>query len=156
MNCTRENCAADDLRQRRHRQRLGQARDSLDQAMAVGQQAQQDAFDEPVLPDDDPLDLEEGILEQSGVFGAGHGVLLIRAVQYRAGSTVGSVGCGHGQLLRVSEGSGLRVLVAGHPVGPSVSVTLAACATPVWSVQRTVHACRRGACRRAPTSRRPA
>ena len=65
--------AADDLRQRRHGERLGQPGDALDQAVAVGQQAQQHPLDEPVLADDDALDLEERVLEQRGVLGAGDG-----------------------------------------------------------------------------------
>ena len=71
MNWIARELAADDLRQRRHGQRLGQAGDALDQAVAVGEQAEHDPLDEPVLADDDALDLEERVLEQRGVLGAG-------------------------------------------------------------------------------------
>ena len=62
--------AAHDLRQRRHGQRLGQAGHALDQAVAVGEQAQHDPLDQAVLADDDALDLEQRVLEQRCVLGA--------------------------------------------------------------------------------------
>ena len=42
---------------------------SLDEAVAPGQQADEGPLDHPVLAHDDPLDLEQGILEDCGVGG---------------------------------------------------------------------------------------
>src|SRR5690606_9634804 len=50
-----------------HRQRLGHAGHAFQQDVPLGQQADQHAFDEPVLADYDPLDLEDGALQQLGV-----------------------------------------------------------------------------------------
>ena len=65
--------AAHGLRHRRHGQRLGQAGKALDQAVAVGEQADHDPLDEEVLTHDDLLDLEQGIGEQRRVIGARDG-----------------------------------------------------------------------------------
>ena len=43
-----------------HGQRLGHTGHTLEQHVALGQQADQHALDELVLADDDPLDLEDG------------------------------------------------------------------------------------------------
>ena len=58
--------AADDLGHGRHGEGLGQPGDALDQAVAAGQQADEGPLDHAVLADDDPLDLEQGVLEQRG------------------------------------------------------------------------------------------
>ena len=39
----------------------------LEQRMAAGEEADEQSFDGPVLSDDDPLDLEQGSLEQGGI-----------------------------------------------------------------------------------------
>ena len=55
--------SADHFGEGLHGQRLGDARDTLEQNVALGQQTHQDALDELVLADDDPLDLEDGPLQ---------------------------------------------------------------------------------------------
>ena len=54
---------ADHLREGLHGQRLGHAGNTLEQHMALGQQADQHPLHELVLADDDPLDLEDGPLQ---------------------------------------------------------------------------------------------
>ena len=51
--------AADDLCEGLHRKGLGHPRDALEQHVPLGKQTDQDAFDQLVLADDDPLDLED-------------------------------------------------------------------------------------------------
>jgi hypothetical protein len=51
---------ADHLRERLDGQRLGNAGDTLEQHVSLGQQADQHALHELVLADDDALDLEDG------------------------------------------------------------------------------------------------
>ena len=53
--------------QRLDREGLGQAGDALEQAVAAGQQGDEHALDHAVLADDDPLDLEQHLLELGGV-----------------------------------------------------------------------------------------
>ena len=55
--------AADDLGERLDGQRLGHAGHALEQAVAPGEQADEHPLDQPVLADDDPLDLEERALQ---------------------------------------------------------------------------------------------
>ena len=55
--------------QGRDREGLGQAGHALDEAVAPGQQADEGPLDHPVLADDHPLDLEQGVLEEGGVGG---------------------------------------------------------------------------------------
>ena len=50
-------------------QRLGHPGDALDQQVPLGQQADQHPLDQPVLPDDHPLDLEDRALQQRRVAG---------------------------------------------------------------------------------------
>ena len=49
------------------RQRLGHARNTFEQDVPPCEQADEDPLDQPVLSDDDPLDLEHGLLEQGDV-----------------------------------------------------------------------------------------
>ena len=56
-----------------HGQRLGQAGHALEQAVAAGEQAHEEALDGAVLADDDLLDLEQRRLEALGVVGGGAG-----------------------------------------------------------------------------------
>jgi hypothetical protein len=56
--------AADNGRHRLHRERLGQARHALQQAVAAGEEAHHGPLDHAILPHDDPLDLEQGPLEE--------------------------------------------------------------------------------------------
>jgi hypothetical protein len=65
--------SADGVGEGLDRERLGEAGDALDEAMPFGEQTHEDAFDHAVLPDDDPLHLEERTLELlgRGVLGAG-------------------------------------------------------------------------------------
>ncbi len=51
--------AADHLGEGLHRQRLGDARNTLEQHVPLGEQADEHPFDQLVLADDDPLDLED-------------------------------------------------------------------------------------------------
>ena len=64
---------ADRVREGLDRERLGETRNALDEAVTLGEQAHEDALDHSVLPDDDPLHLEERTLELfgRGVLGAG-------------------------------------------------------------------------------------
>jgi hypothetical protein len=55
--------AADDGGQRLGSQRLGQAGGALEEAVASGDESHEQALDDPILPDDDPLDLEDGPLD---------------------------------------------------------------------------------------------
>ncbi len=52
-------------------QRLGHPRHTLDQQVTLGQQPDQHPLDQPVLPDDHPLDLEDSAFQQRGVGGRG-------------------------------------------------------------------------------------
>ncbi len=58
--------ATDDGGQRLGGQGLGQAGNALEQGVAAGEQADDETFDGAVLPDDDLLHLEEGLLEAGG------------------------------------------------------------------------------------------
>ena len=136
VNWTRENSPPTTLRQRRHRQGLGQAGHALDEAVAVGQQAQQHPLDEPVLADDDALDLEERVLEERGGVGAGDGVRRRRpgsagrgAARLRSRGSPGGVGAA------CRAGAGLRSSSSGRAV---LRVTVAVCDVPAWSTQWTV------------------
>ncbi len=60
---------ADNPRERLHRQRLGHPWHTLEQHVALGQQADQHPFHQLVLADDDPLDLEDGPLQGVDVGG---------------------------------------------------------------------------------------
>ncbi len=62
MNWIRER-PADHAREGLHGQRLGHAGNTLEQDMALGQQADQHPLHELVLADDDPFDLEDGPLQ---------------------------------------------------------------------------------------------
>ena len=60
---------------------LAATRRNLDQEVAAGEQADEDALEHPVLPGDDPLDLEQRLLEQLALLLYGrlaHGMLLAR------------------------------------------------------------------------------
>ena len=73
--------AAEHLRGRLDRQRLGETGDALDQEVAACEQADEDALEHPVLPRDHPLDLEQRLLEQLALLLYGrlaHGLLLAR------------------------------------------------------------------------------
>ena len=88
VNWTRLNDAAKDVGERLDRQRLGQAGDALEQDVATGQQADEDALEHRVLADDDAADLEQdgfGDGARIGVVGDG--------AQVAAG--LGRVGLGH-------------------------------------------------------------
>ena len=63
--------AADGVRQGLHRQRLGNAGDALEQAVAASQQADHHPLDHPLLADDHPLDLEHRPFERARVRGRG-------------------------------------------------------------------------------------
>ena len=68
--------AADDLRDRLDGERLRHARHALEQQVPAGEQADQHPLDQPVLPDDHLLDLEDGALEALTFGGrARHGIL---------------------------------------------------------------------------------
>ena len=57
------------------RHRLGEAGNALEQDVAVGEQRHEHALQHLLLPDDHPLDLEEGRLEGvADLFGASDGV----------------------------------------------------------------------------------
>ena len=67
--------AAEHAGGRLDRQRLGEAGHALDQQVALGEQADEDALEHGVLPGDHPPDLEERLLEALlglGRRGAGH------------------------------------------------------------------------------------
>jgi hypothetical protein len=68
--------AAHGVGQRLHGERLGQARHAFDQQVALRQHGDHHAFQEPVLPDDDALDLVQDLFHQlrRGAVGAGSGV----------------------------------------------------------------------------------
>ena len=73
--------AAEHLRGGLDRQRLGEAGHALDQEVAAGEQADEDALEHRVLPGDHPLDLEQRLLEQLALLlygGLAHGTLLAR------------------------------------------------------------------------------
>ena len=78
--------AAQDVGEGLDGQRLGQAGDALEQDVAAGQEADEDALEHLVLADDDPSDLEQD--------GLGHGARVGRVGQ---GAQVGGRrGLGHG------------------------------------------------------------
>jgi hypothetical protein len=58
---------AHDLREGLHGERLGHTGHALEQQVSLGQQPDQHPLHQPVLADDDPLDLEHGSLEQLGI-----------------------------------------------------------------------------------------
>ena len=55
---------AENLRERLHGERLGQARDALQQHVAAGQQRDHEPLEHPVLSDDHALDLVERVFER--------------------------------------------------------------------------------------------
>ena len=59
--------ATDDRRVRLDRKGLCHARHTFEQDVTAGQETDQDAFDQAVLTDDDPFDLEHRLLEQGDV-----------------------------------------------------------------------------------------
>ena len=63
--------AAGDRGERLDRERLGDPGHALEQAVAAGEQADEHPLDHPVLPDDDPFDLEERALQQRRILGRG-------------------------------------------------------------------------------------
>ena len=73
MNCTRANVPPTTVA-RVGGQGLGDAGWSFEQHVATGEQRHHEALDEAVLTDDDLAHLEQGVLEQRGVVGAGAGI----------------------------------------------------------------------------------
>ena len=80
MNCSREKRAADRAGQRLDGEGLGDARDALEQAVALREQADHHPLDQALLADDHPLDLEHHPFERRrvgrgclDVLGLGHG-----------------------------------------------------------------------------------
>ena len=67
----REKSIVDDLRERARDQRLREAREVLDQDVAVGEQAEQDELERVALADDGPLDLVEHPIATRGDVGDG-------------------------------------------------------------------------------------
>ena len=68
---------ADRVREGLDRERLGETGNALDEAMTLREQAHEDALDHSVLPDDDPLHLEERTLELFGRGDLGAGRRLV-------------------------------------------------------------------------------
>ena len=64
MNCTRLEAAAEHLRERPDRQRLGEAGNALEQHVAAGEQRDEHPLEHRVLADDDALHLVERLLER--------------------------------------------------------------------------------------------
>ncbi len=92
--------AADDRGEGLDRERLGQAGHALEQHVAPGEQADEEALDGPVLADDDLLDLEERLLEQGGLgraIGGGGAGLEGHAVLLGGRHGSGRGGGGHGR-----------------------------------------------------------
>ena len=56
VNCTRRNVELERLPERAHEQRLAQARHAFEQAVAAGEQADEQLLDDGFLPDDDASD----------------------------------------------------------------------------------------------------
>src|SRR5439155_19245100 len=69
-----EERAADRARERLHSERLREARDALDQQVALREDRDQHAFEEMVLADDDPLDFIEDAFHQRRNAAAGQWV----------------------------------------------------------------------------------
>ena len=69
--------AAQHLRERAHGQRLGQAGHALQQHVAAGQEADEQALEHRVLADDDALDLVERLLERGARLLAGLGSVVV-------------------------------------------------------------------------------
>ena len=63
MNWTRGEAAAEHAGRGLDRERLREARDALDQEVALGEEADEDALEHLVLPRDHAPDLEERLLE---------------------------------------------------------------------------------------------
>ena len=100
--------AADHAGERLDRQRLGHAGHTLEQQVALGQQADQHPLDQPVLADDHPLDLVDGSLQR--VHLRGEPAIALRR--------------------RSSRGCGLRTRVTGSPTWPRKSS--GALRRPTW------------------------
>ena len=64
MNWIAPEAAAEHRRERLERQRLGKARDALEQHVAAGQQADEQPLEHRVLADDHALDLAERLLQR--------------------------------------------------------------------------------------------
>ena len=80
---------AQDIGQRLDRQGLGEAGDAFEQDVSAREQADEDALEHRVLPDDDPSDLEEdGLADRMGIGGIGEGAQVARRL--------GRGGLGHG------------------------------------------------------------
>jgi hypothetical protein len=69
--------AAQHLRERAHGQRLGQAGHALQEHVAAGQEADEQALEHRVLADDDALDLVERLLERGARLLAGLGSVVV-------------------------------------------------------------------------------
>jgi hypothetical protein len=74
-------------RERLHGQRLGDARNALEQDVPLGQQADQHALDKLVLSDDDAFDLEDGPFQRVDLGGQPVTAARGRLVGRRAGGT---------------------------------------------------------------------
>ena len=77
MNWMRREAAAQHLGERAHGQRLGQAGHALQQHVAAGQEADEQALEHRVLADDDALDLVERLLEGGARLVAGLGAVVV-------------------------------------------------------------------------------
>ena len=100
VNCRRLKRAADDRGEGLDGEGLGQAGHALEQHVAPGEQADEEALDGPVLADDDLLDLEERLLEQGGLgraIGGGGAGLEGHAVLLGGRHGSGRGGGGHGR-----------------------------------------------------------
>jgi hypothetical protein len=87
--------AAEDVGDGLDGERLGQARDALEQDVATGEERHEQALEHPLLADDHPLDLEQRGLQR--VMGLARGVrLLVQRVQAPlfGGHGIGAPVCG--------------------------------------------------------------
>ena len=99
--------AADDLGERRNRQRLRQTRYALDEAVAAGEEADHRPFDHPVLADDHLLHLEQRLFQPVGV------VLVVRRGGFGRRRT--EIGTAHAQSSFGRSGPGTRVMMPTDP-----------------------------------------
>ena len=66
VNCRRANEPPTTAAEGAHRERLGDAGHALEEQVPAGQQPDEHPLDHGVLPDDDPLDLDQRLLERGG------------------------------------------------------------------------------------------
>ena len=116
---------AERLRERAHRRRLGEARHALDQHVAAGEEADQQAVDELALADDDAADLVEELLQDGRRIEAAHRQRPPRRRPARIAETI--------SVLRTPGTWRSRRIAPGKPGGASCARSVARVQSPPFA-----------------------